>query len=59
MKGEFKFKNTYNMTEHEIKDMPVKINVDNEPVLIGILTHIEDDYIYGIFNHNNSCPYFK
>lgn len=52
MKGEFKFKNTYNMTENEIKDMPVKINVDNEPVLIGILTHIEDDYIYGIFNHN-------
>lgn len=52
MKGEFKFKNTYNMTENEIKDMPVKIDIDNKPVLIGILTHIEDGYVYGIFNHN-------
>lgn len=51
MKSEFKFKNIYNMTTEEVKDMPVNIKVDDELVLVGTLTCVVDDYVYGIFNH--------
>lgn len=52
MKSEFKFKNMYNMTEDEIEDMPVTVKINDKPVIVGVLTHIEDDYVYGVFNHD-------
>lgn len=53
MKSEFKFTNKYNMTTEEIKNKPVNIEVGCNLVLIGILTHVEDDYVYGIFDYDN------
>lgn len=51
-KGEFRFKNLYNMTTDEIKGKPVNIEFAGYIQLVGILTHIENDYVYGVFNHN-------
>lgn len=51
-KSKFRFKNLYNMTTDEIKGKPVNIEFAGNFQLVGTLTHIEDDYIYGIFRHN-------
>ena len=52
MKGEFKFKNKYNLTTEKIRNKPVTISINNI-VLVGVLTHVDDDYVYGDFKHNN------
>ena len=48
---EFKFKNIYNMTDDEVKGMSVNIDIGGNLVLVGVLTRVEDDYVYGFFNH--------
>ena len=52
-KGEFKVKNIYNLTTEEVKDEIVYyryLNETSDP--IAILTHADEDYIYGYFEHN-------
>lgn len=52
-KGKFKVKNVYNLTTEDVKDKVVYyryLNSTFEP--IAILTHADEDYIYGYFEHN-------
>lgn len=51
-KFKFKFKNLYNMTTDEIKGKSVNIEFAGSFQLVGTLTHVENDYVYGIFKHN-------
>jgi hypothetical protein len=51
-KGEFKFKNTDNLTTELIKDFPVHMKINGQLVLVGTLTHADNDYVYGVFNYN-------
>jgi hypothetical protein len=51
-KGEFKFKNTDNLTTELIKDFPVHMKINGQLILVGTLTHADNDYVYGVFNHN-------
>ena len=51
-KGEFKFKNTDNLTTELIKDFPVHMKIDGRLLLVGTLTHADNDYVYGVFKHN-------
>lgn len=51
--SEFKFKNTDNLTTELIKDFPVHMKMNGQTVLVGTLTHADNDYVYGVFEHNN------
>lgn len=51
-KGEFKFKNTDNLTTELIKDFPVHMKINGQLILVGTLTHADDDYVYGVFEYN-------
>ena len=55
MKSEFKFKNIYNMTDEDVHNKSVNIEMDGNFVPIGVLTHIKDDYIYGVFDCGECC----
>ena len=54
MKGDFKFKNTYNFTTEQIKNRPFKYMLNKCTMMFfGTLTHADKDYVYGEFLHNS------
>ena len=46
-----KFKNLYNLTTDEIENRKATIVISGFS-LVCTLTHIEDDYVYGVSYHN-------
>ena len=52
-KNEFKIKNINNLTTEQVKGKPFKYIVD-KPVFIGTMTHADEEYLYGTFEHNGN-----
>ena len=53
MKGDFKFKKTYNFTTEQDKNRQFKYMLGTCTMMIfGTLTHADKDYIYGEFLRN-------
>lgn len=53
-KGEFKIRNTNNLTTEQVKDVPFKYMIgSNHPLFMGTMTHADEEYLYGVFEHNS------
>ena len=53
-KGEFRIKNTDNFTVEQIIGQPVEFKYkDNNPIPLGIVSKVDQDYIYIEYEHNN------
>lgn len=51
--GVIKIKNKYNFTTEQIRGIPIEYKQDsNEPVVLGIATHSDENYIYADCNGN-------
>lgn len=52
-KGQFKIKNIDNLTTEQVKGKPLNYQINNgEIVPMGIITHADENYVYGEFEHS-------
>ena len=53
-KCEFKIKNIKGFTKEQAMGQPVNFRYeDNEPILLGVITNVDDNYLYIDFEHDN------
>lgn len=53
-KCEFKIKNIKGFTKEQAIGQPISFQYENnEPILLGIITNVDDDYLYINFEHDN------